>query len=293
MRVVFLEVLDHLGDGRFLLADGDVDAFHAGVLLADDRIDADRGLPDLAVADDQFALPPADGRHRVDRLEARVHRFVDRLAEDDPGGDHLDPAEFRRFDGTLAVQGGARGVDDAAEHRFADGDLGDLPGPLHDVAFLDMGNLAEHGHADVVRLEVQDHAENPSGEFEQLHGHGVLHAVDPGDAVADGEDRSRFADIQFFLVFLDLPGYDLADFLCPDRFHALLFLPQEIPDIVQLRLDAAVVERIPDPDDDAPEEGWVFNDVHLDLPAGQLLQLRLQPGGELAGQRKSRRHASP
>ncbi len=218
---MFLEVLHHLGDGRFLLADGDVDAFHAGLLLADDRVDADGGLPDLAVADDQFALAAADGRHRVDRLQARVHRLVDRLAVDDAGGDHLDPAEFRRFDGTLAVQGGARGVDDAAEHRLADGDLRDLAGPLHDVPFLDVGDFAQDGDADVVRLEVQDHAENSPGEFQQFHGHGVLHAVDPGDAVADGEDRSRFADIQFLLVLLDLSGYDLADFLCPDGFHAL------------------------------------------------------------------------
>jgi hypothetical protein len=88
-----------------------------------------------------------------------------------------------------------------------------------------VGHFAEHRYADVIRLKVQDHAENSSGKFQQFHGHGVFHTVDPGDAVADGEDRSRFADIQFFLVFLDLPGYDFADFLCPDGFHALSFLP--------------------------------------------------------------------
>ena len=87
--VVLLQILDHLGDGRFLLADGDVDALHAGVLLTDDRIDADRGLADLAVADDQFALAAADGRHRVDRLQAGVHRLVNRLALDHAGRNHF------------------------------------------------------------------------------------------------------------------------------------------------------------------------------------------------------------
>jgi hypothetical protein len=112
---VFPQILHDLGDGGFLLADGDIDALHAGSFLANDGIDAYGGLPDLAVADDQFALSPADGRHRIDRLEARVHRLIDRLAGDHTRGDHLDPAEFRRFDRSLAVQGGARGVDDAAQ----------------------------------------------------------------------------------------------------------------------------------------------------------------------------------
>ena len=154
-----------------------------------------------------------------------LETMIDRLAEDHAGGDHLNPAEFRRLDGTLAVPRGARGVDHAAEKRLADGDLGDLARPLHDVPLLDVGHFAENGDADVVRLEIENHAEDAAGEFEQLHGHRVFHAVDSGDAVADGEDRSRFTDIQFFFVLLDLPGYDLADFLCPDGFHALYFLP--------------------------------------------------------------------
>ena len=222
---MLLQILDHLGDGGFLLADGDIDAFHTCPFLANDRIDADGGLTDLAVADDQFALPPADRGHRVDRLDAGVHRLIDRLAGDHARGDHLDPAKFARFDRPPAVDGGARGVDDATQQRLADGNLGDLSGSLHDIAFLDVGHLAQHRHADVVALKVQYHAENAAREFKQLHGHGVFHAVNPGDAVADGEDRSRFADIQFFLVSLDLPGYDLADFLCPDGFHALSSLP--------------------------------------------------------------------
>ena len=78
------------------------------VLLADDGVDADGGLADLAVADDQFALAPADWGHGVDGLEARVHGLVDRLAVDDAGGDHLDAAEFLGLDGALAVDGVAR-----------------------------------------------------------------------------------------------------------------------------------------------------------------------------------------
>jgi hypothetical protein len=61
-RAVLLERLDDARDGRFLLADGDVDAHHRVLgapvlLLVDDRVERDGGLAGLAVADDQFALP--------------------------------------------------------------------------------------------------------------------------------------------------------------------------------------------------------------------------------------------
>jgi len=230
--VMLSEVLDHLSDGRFFLSDRDIDAFHARVLLTDDRVDADGGLADLPIADDQFALAAADGGHGIDRLKARVQRLVDRLAENHAGGDHFDPAIFRRLDGALAVQGCAGGIDDPTENGLAHGDLSDLSGSLHDVAFLDVGHLPKDRDTDVVRLQVEDHPEDSPWEFKQFHRHGVLHTINPCNAVADGEDRARFADIQLLLILLDLSGYDLADFLCLDGFHALYFLPQEIPDVV-------------------------------------------------------------
>ena len=50
------------------------------------------GLAGLAVADDQLALPAADRDHRVDRLDARLHRLLDRLAREDARRLHLDAA---------------------------------------------------------------------------------------------------------------------------------------------------------------------------------------------------------
>ena len=63
--------------------DGDVDALHAQTLLVQDRVDADRGLAGLAVADDQLALAPTDGGHGVDGLDAGLERLVHRLAAGD------------------------------------------------------------------------------------------------------------------------------------------------------------------------------------------------------------------
>ncbi len=70
-RAVLLERGHGLGHGRELLADGHVDADQALALLVDDRVDRDRGLAGLAVADDQLALAAADRDQRVDGLDAR------------------------------------------------------------------------------------------------------------------------------------------------------------------------------------------------------------------------------
>src|ERR1035441_6410058 len=72
--------LDHLGDGGAFLADGDIDADHVAALLIDDGIEGECGLAGLAVSNDQLALPPADGDHGIDGLDAGLHGLFDGLA---------------------------------------------------------------------------------------------------------------------------------------------------------------------------------------------------------------------
>ena len=78
-RAVFFELADHVLDRRRLLADRDVDADQVLAFLVDDRVDRHRRLAGLAVADDQFALAAADRHHRVDRLQAGLHRLRHRF----------------------------------------------------------------------------------------------------------------------------------------------------------------------------------------------------------------------
>ena len=83
-RAALLQRLGELRDGGALLPDGDVDAVELlvldvlveGGLLVEDRVEDDRRLAGLPVADDQLALAAADRDQRVDRLEARRHRLV-------------------------------------------------------------------------------------------------------------------------------------------------------------------------------------------------------------------------
>src|SRR5947199_135816 len=78
----------------------------------------------------------------------------------------------------------ADGVDDPAEHGVADRDVDDPARPLDRVAFLDVDVGTEDGAADVVFLEVEHHAHDAFGEFDQLARHHVLQAVDAGDPIA-------------------------------------------------------------------------------------------------------------
>ncbi len=68
---------------RLALSDRYVHADQVAVLVVDDRVDPNRRLAGLAVADDQLALATADGDHRVDRLQPGQHRLLDRLALND------------------------------------------------------------------------------------------------------------------------------------------------------------------------------------------------------------------
>ena len=100
---------------RCLLADRDVDAGHVLTLLVDDRVDRHGGLAGLAVADDQLALATADRHHRVDGLQAGLHRLVDRLARDHARSDLFDHVGHLGVDRALAVDRLAQRVDHAAD----------------------------------------------------------------------------------------------------------------------------------------------------------------------------------
>ena len=182
---VLAQRLHGLGDGRALLADRHVDALHALTVLVQDRVDGDRRLARLAVADDQLALAAADRGHRVDGLDAGLQRLADRLAAHDPGRLDLHPPQLGADEVALAVDGLAEGVDDAAEHAVADGHREDAAGRLDGLALLDLVDVAEDDGADRVLVEVEGEADGAVLELQQLVDPGVRQAGHAGDAVTD------------------------------------------------------------------------------------------------------------
>ncbi len=181
------------------------------VLLVQDRVDQDRRLARRAVADDQLALAAADVRHRVDRLDPGLQRLLHRLALDDARRLELERPALRRLDRAAAVDRVAERVDDAAEQGLAHGHVGDVAGAPHGLPFLDVLPLAEERSSDVVLLEVEREADDAVLELEHLHRDRVLEPVDPGDAVADRQDRADLGEVGLDVVLLDPLAQDRRD----------------------------------------------------------------------------------
>ena len=153
----------------------------------------------LPVADDELALAAADGHHRVDGHEARLHRLAHRLAVHDAGGAELDGTARRGVDGTAPVDGLPQRVHDAAEQAFAGRNLHDAARSADLIIFLDCGDVTEKNGADLILFEVLGQAEHGltvgSDELEKLASHRVLQTVNTSDAVADLDDGTDLAGI--------------------------------------------------------------------------------------------------
>ncbi len=194
-RAVFLQHLLELDDGRHPLPDRDVDADQVLVAVVDDRVDRDRRLAGLTVADDQLSLAAADRDHPVDRHQPRLHRLGDRLTLDHARRLELGGAGLRRGDLTLVVERAAERVDQAPQQLLSDRDPQQLTRPLHRVALDDLVPLAEEHGADVVLLEVEGEAGDAVRQLEHLQRHAVVEAVDARDPVGDREHCSDLSEV--------------------------------------------------------------------------------------------------
>jgi hypothetical protein len=188
--VVLLEGLDELGDGRSLLANGDVDTVKLLLLvvavvpslLVEDGVKTNGSLTGLTITNDQLTLSSADGNHGVDGLETSLDGLVDGLSGQNTGSLELSTALLGGLDGTLAVDGVTESVDDTAEHLRADRniDLGDvlalyqfvedaqltynLTGTLDGLTLLNETIGTEQHNTDLAGLEVHAHSLDTGGE---------------------------------------------------------------------------------------------------------------------------------
>ena len=215
---VLFQRVHEVGHGGAFLPDGHVDAVNRVAvlvvfLLVDDGVDGDGGLARLAVADDELTLAAPDGDHCVDGLEARLQRLVDGLAEDDARGLALQGHLVGlALDGSLAVDGLAEAVDDAAQHAFAREDGGDALGALHRFAFLDALGGTEQHHADVVFLKVEHHAHGAVLELHQLVRLHLVEAVDVRHAVAHLQHLAHLLELNLVAHVLELHLQDARNF---------------------------------------------------------------------------------
>ncbi|MNS76903.1 hypothetical protein D3C72_1104610 [compost metagenome] len=211
-RAVLFQLAHHVGDRRSLLADCHVDAEDALALLVDDGVDSDGGLAGLAVANDQLTLATADRHHRVDRLQAGLHRLAHRLTRDHARRDLLDHVGFLRVDRALAVDRLAQRVDHAAQQFATHRHFQNAAGALHRVAFGNVFVVTQHHGAHGVTLQVQRQAKGVAGEFQHLALHHAGQAVHAADTIGHGDHRAGVAHFSVGAKTRDAGLDQLADF---------------------------------------------------------------------------------
>ena len=121
-----------------------------------------------------------------------------------PGGNAFHRIELDRFDGRSAVHGLTQGIDHAADKLVAYGHGRNAARALDRVAFANLLVFAEQHHADIVFIQIEGHAHDVVGKFEQFARHGVFQAVYPGDTVTGLDHRADFSDVDLPFIIADL-----------------------------------------------------------------------------------------
>jgi len=116
---------------------------------------------------------------------------VDRLAADDAGRLHLEPAQGRAGDRALAVDGLPERVHHPSDQRVADRDREDPTGRLDRLTLLDLLGLTEDDGTDRALVEVEGETEHTALELEQLVDRRLGQPGDAGDAVTDLEHTAH------------------------------------------------------------------------------------------------------
>ena len=225
-RARALKPINHRGNRRLLLADGDIEALNVFALLVEDGVDGNSRFASTAVTNDELALAATNRNHRVDGFDAGLHRLMDRLSLHDARSFDLNFSERLRGQRLATVDGVTDCVDHAAKKFVANRNLNDSTGPLDRVALANGAVCPEKRDTNVVFLEVEHHAANdfalsPS-QLDKLTGHRASETVDAGDAIASGENRASLRDFDALVVVLNLLANDVANLFSSDVHRAFL-----------------------------------------------------------------------
>ncbi|MPM92653.1 hypothetical protein SDC9_139788 [bioreactor metagenome] len=194
-----------------LLANGHVNTKHPFAALVDDGVRRNGRFTGLAVADDEFALAAPNGDHAVDRLDAGLQRYSNRLALDDAGRRPLDGAHFSRIHLAFAVDRLAQRIDNAPKETLAHRHRNHVAGPAHGIPLADALVRTKHYDRNRVFFEVQCHTVGTALKFDQFVCHTVCKAKRAGDPIAHQHDRTGLALFDAVFVIFDLAFYNFGD----------------------------------------------------------------------------------
>src|SRR6185312_12088641 len=141
------ERLDHIDNGRTLLADGAIDANKIVAFVVD---------------------------HAVDSLEAGGHRLAHGLTIDHAGSDALHVDRLLAGDWSLVIDGLAQRIHYAPNYRVAHRHGHDAASAADLVAFSDLGVVAHEHCADLVFFKIHGDAGDVVRKLDELAGHDLV-----------------------------------------------------------------------------------------------------------------------
>merc|ERR1712066_938523 len=164
-------------------------------LLVDDGVNGDSSLTSLSVSNNQLTLATTNGHQAVHGLDTGLHGLLDGLPGDDAGGLQTNPVPLLAGDGTLAINGISKSVNNTAKDLSANGDIHDSSSPLDNISLLDELVITEDHNTNIVGLQVESHTLQSGAELHHLLGLDVLEAIDTGNTVTNGEDTAGLLEV--------------------------------------------------------------------------------------------------
>ena len=201
----------HVGDGRLLLTNSDVDTLNAGTFLVDDGVNGHGSLTSLAVTDDQLTLTTTYRNHRVDGLVASLDGLVDRLTPDHARRNFFNCVGSVGVDVAFAVDRSAQCVNNAAQQFRTNRHFQDATGALDGHAFGQTQVVAQDYRTNGVLLQVECHTKDAFGKLEHFPVHYIGETVNPHDTVRYGKNRTFVACLRRDIELLDPLLDDVTD----------------------------------------------------------------------------------
>src|SRR5690554_6359562 len=222
---VLFQLAHYGGNGRLLLANGNVDTLDAGVLLVNDRVDRYRSLTDLTVTDDQLTLATTDGNHGIDGFQARLNRLIYGLTSDYARCNLLDRGGQGVAQLALAVDRVTQTVYNTAQQFVTNRYFQDTTGTTYLLAFSQTFVVTQNNRTHRITLQVQSHAVSAVGKFNHLAVHNVGQTMNQHDTVRNRQDRTFVLCFGRDVEVLDSLLDDVTDLGWIQLLHAFVLKP--------------------------------------------------------------------
>ena len=174
-------------------------------IVVDNRVDGNRRLTDLAVADNQLTLSAADGHHRVDGLDTGLQGLLYRLTEDYTRSLALEGQSDKvALNGTCAIDRFTQRIDNSTEQSFAHGQRGNFAGAAGGHVLGNLVDVIEQDDTHIALFQVHGHTVYAVFKLDQFAGTHIVEPVHVSHTITNFENSTYFFKIDFGVDLVEL-----------------------------------------------------------------------------------------